>query len=89
MSRDALILDAVRTPIGKNDGGLRGWRADDLAGEVLSAIVKRNGVNPADVDDVVLGCVTQTSEQGVNIARNAALAAGFPVTVPGTSVNRL
>ncbi len=89
MSRDALILDALRTPIGKNDGGLRGWRADDLAGEVLSAIVKRNGVNPAEIDDVVLGCVTQTSEQGVNIARNAALAAGFPVTVPGTSVNRL
>jgi acetyl-CoA acetyltransferase family protein len=79
----------LRTPVGKNDGGLRGWRADDLAGKLLSTIVDRNGVDPSEIDDVVLGCVTQTSEQGVNIARNAALAAGFPVTVPGTSVNRL
>src|ERR1043166_4151008 len=84
-----MIIDAVRTPIGRNDGGLRGWRADHLAAEVLSALVKRNGINPAEIDDVVLGCVTQTQEQGVNVARNAALAAGFPVTVPGTSVNRL
>jgi acetyl-CoA acetyltransferase family protein len=86
---DALIVDALRTPIGKQDGALRGWRPDDLAAEVLSALVRRNGVDPADVDDVVLGCVTQIQEQGVNVARNAALAAGFPVTVPGTSVNRL
>jgi acetyl-CoA acyltransferase len=89
VSKDALILDAIRTPIGKNDGGLRNWRADHLAAEVLSAIVKRNHVNAAEIDDVILGCVTQIQEQGVNIARNAALAAGFPVTVPGTSVNRL
>ncbi|HXX93894.1 MAG TPA: thiolase family protein [Planctomycetota bacterium] len=89
MSRDALILDALRTPVGKNEGGLRAWRADDLAAETMSALARRNGVDPGGIDDVVLGCVTQTSEQGVNIARNAALAAGFPVTVPGTSVNRL
>ena len=89
MSRDALILDALRTPVGKNDGALRAWRADDLAGETMAALVRRNGVNAAEIDDVILGCVTQTSEQGVNVARNAALAAGFPVTVPGTSVNRL
>jgi acetyl-CoA acetyltransferase family protein len=87
--RDALILDAIRTPIGKRDGALRGWRPDDLAAEVLAALVKRNGVKPAEVDDVVLGCVTQVGEQGWNVARNAALAAGLPATVPGTSVNRL
>jgi acetyl-CoA acetyltransferase family protein len=89
VTRDALILDALRTPVGKQDGALRAWRPDDLAAEVLSALVRRNNVKPAEVDDVVLGCVTQTQEQGVNIARNAALAAGFPVSVPGTTVNRL
>ena len=89
MSNDALILDAIRTPIGKRDGALRNKRPDDLAGELLAALAARNGVRPADVDDVVLGCVTQTQEQGVNVARNAVLAAGWPVTVPATSVNRL
>jgi acetyl-CoA acetyltransferase family protein len=89
VSRDALILDALRTPVGRKDGGLRTWRADDLAALVLAELVRRNGIDAGDVDDVVLGCVTQTAEQGVNVARNAALAAGFPVTVPGTSVNRL
>ena len=82
MSKDAVILDALRTPIGKKDGVLAHWRPDDLAGEVMSALVKRNGVDPASVDDIVLGCVTQVQEQGFNIARNAALAGGFPVTVP-------
>jgi len=89
VSKDAVILDALRTPIGKKDGVLAHWRPDDLAGEVMSALVKRNGVDPASVDDIVLGCVTQVSEQGFNIARNAALAGGFPVTVPAAAVNRL
>jgi acetyl-CoA acyltransferase len=89
VSKDAVILDALRTPIGKKDGGLSHWRPDDLAGEVMSALVKRNGVDPASVDDIVLGCVTQVQEQGFNIARNAALAGGFPVTVPAAAVNRL
>ncbi len=87
--RDALILDALRTPIGRQGGALAHWRPDDLAAEALSAIVRRNDVTPAEVDDVVLGCVTQVQEQGLNVARQAALAAGFPVTVPATTVNRL
>ncbi len=84
---DALILDALRTPLGRMNGGLSQRRSDDLAGDVLSALAKRNGIT--EIDDVVLGCVTQTGEQGFNVARNAALCAGFPATVPGTSVNRL
>lgn len=84
---EALILDALRTPIGRMNGGLSGRRSDDLAGDVLAALAQRNGLK--DVDDVVLGCVTQTGEQGFNVARNAALCAGFPATIPGTSVNRL
>lgn len=87
--REAWILDAIRTPIGKQDGALRNWRPDDLLAEVLKAIVARNKISAEMVDDVVVGCVTQIQEQGVNIARNAVLAAGFPVTVPGTTVNRL
>jgi acetyl-CoA acetyltransferase family protein len=89
VSNEAFILDAIRTPIGKKDGALAGWRPDDLAAEVLAALVERNAVHPEELDDVILGCVTQVQEQGVNIARNATLAAGFPVTVPATSVNRL
>ena len=89
MTNEAVILDALRTPIGKKDGALAQWRPDDLAGEVMSALVKRNGIDPATVDDIVLGCVTQVQEQGFNIARNAALAGGFPVTVPAAAVNRL
>jgi acetyl-CoA acetyltransferase family protein len=89
VSKDAVILDALRTPIGKKDGALAHWRPDDLAGEVMGALVKRTGVDPATVDDIVLGCVTQVQEQGFNIARNAALAGGFPVTVPAAAVNRL
>lgn len=86
--RDAVIIDAVRTPIGRRGGALKDVRPDDLAAHVLRSIVERNGLRPALVDDVVLGCVTQTDEQGFNIARIAALVAGFPETVPGTSVNR-
>ena len=89
MNNEAVILDALRTPIGKQNGALAHWRPDDLAGEVMGAIVKRNGIDPATVDDIVLGCVTQVQEQGFNIARNAALAGGFPVTVPAAAVNRL
>jgi acetyl-CoA acetyltransferase family protein len=87
--KDALILDALRTPIGKQGGALAHWRPDDLAAEVLAALARRNELKPAEIDDVVLGCVTQTQEQGLNVARQAVLAAGFPVSVPATSVNRL
>jgi acetyl-CoA acetyltransferase family protein len=87
----AYIVDAVRSPIavGKAGGGLSGVRPDVLAGHVLKALVDRVGVDPARVDDVVLGCVTQVGEQGLNVARNAALIAGFPVDVTGASVNRM
>ncbi|TLZ58425.1 MAG: thiolase family protein [Methanobacteriota archaeon] len=85
---NAVIVDAVRTPLGKRGGALKDVRPDDLAAHVLRAITERTGIKPALVEDVVLGCVTQTDEQGTNIARIAALVAGFPDTVPGTSVNR-
>ena len=84
----AVIVDAVRTPGGKRHGKLSGWHPVDLAAEVLKALVDRNSIDPALIDDVIMGCVSQVGAQGVNIARNAVLAAGFPETVPGTSVDR-
>ncbi|HVY60837.1 MAG TPA: thiolase family protein, partial [Planctomycetota bacterium] len=86
---NAVIVEACRTPIGKKDGWLRGIRPDDLLAVVLNALVERSGIPPAQIDDVIAGCVTQTGEQGVNVARNAVLAAGLPLSIPGTSVNRL
>lgn len=86
---EAYIIDAIRTPVGRRNGALAGVRADELAAKTLSEIVERTGVDPDAIDDVVMGCVTQLHEQGVNVARNAALIAGFPVDVTGTTVNRL
>lgn len=86
---EAYIIDAVRTPVGRRNGALAGVRADDLAAATLAEIVARTGVDPKELDDVVMGCVTQVHEQGVNVSRNAALIAGFPVGVTGTTVNRL
>jgi acetyl-CoA acyltransferase len=86
--RQAVVVDAVRTPVGRRGGFLRDWHPVDLAAHVLDALVRRTGLDPASIDDVIMGCVTQTGEQGINVARNAALAAGFPETVPGTSVDR-
>ena len=88
MPRDAVIVEAVRTPLGKRGGSLKDVRPDDLAAIVLQEIVERTGIDKAAVEDVILGCVTQIDEQGLNLARIAALVAGFPETVPGTSVNR-
>src|SRR3970040_594137 len=88
MARDAFLVEAVRTPIGKRGGALKDMRPDDLAAVVLQGIVDRSGISKAAVEDVILGCVTQTDEQGLNLARLAALVAGFPDSVPGTSVNR-
>jgi acetyl-CoA acyltransferase len=85
---DAVIVDAVRTPGGKRGGKLKDWHPVDLLGEVLDALVNRNDLDPALIDDVIAGCVHQTGEQAVNVARNAALAAGFPESVPGTTVDR-
>ncbi len=87
--REAVIVEAVRTPIGRRNGALRDVHPNDLAAVVLKEIVRRTGLDPALVEDVVMGCVSQTDEQGLNIARVAVLAAGFPETVPGTSVNRM
>ena len=86
---DAVIVGAVRTPIGRRGGSLKDWRPDDLAAFALRALADRTGIEPKIVGDVVLGCVTQVDEQGMNIARLAPLIAGFPESVPGTSVNRM
>ena len=84
----AVIVDVVRTPGGKRGGKLSGWHAVDLASEPLKALIQRNNLDPALVEDVILGCVTQVGEQGVNIARNAVLAAGMPESVCATTVDR-
>jgi acetyl-CoA acyltransferase len=86
--RDALIVDAVRSPIGKRNGTLASLRADELAGQVLNALLERNGIDPAEIEDVQMGCVSQVGEQGWNIGRMAPLVAGWPKTVPGTTVDR-
>lgn len=84
----AVIVDAVRTPLGKRSGSLKDVHSVDLAAHALEALVRRSDLDPAVVDDVIMGCVSQVGEQTCNIARNALLAAGFPDTVPGTSVDR-
>lgn len=88
MSREAVIVDALRTPMGKRDGMLKGWHPVDLLAHTLGGLVQRNKLNPELIDDVIAGCVMQVGEQGLNVARNAVLAAGFPESVPGTSVDR-
>ena len=84
----AVIIDAVRTAGGRRNGKLSGWHAADLAAEVLKALVDRNGLDPALIDDVIMGCVSQVGNQGLNIGRNAVLGAGFPESVPATTVDR-
>ncbi len=84
----AVIVDAVRTPGGKRNGALTNWHAVDLASEALGALQARNDLDPALVDDVIMGCVMQVSEQSLNVARNAVLAAGWPESVPATTVDR-
>ncbi|RBY75892.1 acetyl-CoA C-acetyltransferase [Blastococcus sp. TF02-09] len=86
--RDAVICAAVRTPVGKRGGGLSGVHPVDLSAHVLSSLVERTGIDPAVVEDVIWGCVSQVGEQTFNIARNAVLAAGWPEAVPGTTVDR-
>jgi acetyl-CoA acyltransferase len=88
MKYEAVIVDAVRTPLGKRDGMLKSWHPVDLLGHTLNGLVQRNKLKPELVDDVIAGCVMQVGEQSVNVARNAALAAGFPESVPGTTVDR-
>jgi acetyl-CoA acetyltransferase family protein len=85
---DALIIDAVRSPIGRKNGTLSKIRGDELSAQVVNGLVERNGVDPAEVEDVQWGCVTQIDEQAWNIGRNVALTAGWPVSVAGTTVDR-
>ena len=84
----AVIVDAIRSPLGKRNGKLKNWHPVDLAAEIMQTLVQRNGIDPATIDDVVMGCVMQVGEQSLNVARNAVLAAGWPDTVPGTTVDR-
>lgn len=84
----AVIVDAIRSPLGKRNGRLKNWHPVDLAAEVISKLIERTGLDPATIDDVVMGCVMQVGEQGLNVARNAVLAAGWPDSVPGTTVDR-
>jgi acetyl-CoA acyltransferase len=84
----AVIVDAVRTAVGRRNGQLKDWHPVDLAAETLRALVTRNDLDPALVEDVIMGCVMQVGEQGLNVGRNAALAAGFPESVVGTTIDR-
>ena len=86
--REAVIVDAVRTPVGRRNGRLKDWHPVDLMAQVLSALVQRSGLDAGLVEDVIVGCVMQVGEQSLNVGRNAALAAGFPESVPGTTVDR-
>ena len=86
--RDAVIAAAVRTPVGKRNGGLKNWHPVDLSAHLLQGLAERTGLDPALVDDVIWGCVSQTGEQTANVARNAVLGAGWPESVPGVTVDR-
>ena len=87
--RDAVIVGYVRTPFGRHAGALAKLRPDSMAGQAIAALVERTGIDPAGVDDVIMGCANQAGEDNRNVARMAALLAGFPVDVPGQTVNRL
>jgi len=86
--REPVIVGAVRTPVGRRNGGLAGLHAVDLGAAALRALVDRSGIDPGRVDDVIMGCVSQIGEQAVNVARNAWLAAGLPEEVPATTIDR-
>lgn len=85
---EAYIVEAVRTAGGRRDGKLKGWHPADLAAQVLNALVDRSGIDPAKVEDVIMGCVGQAGEQAANVARNAVMASKLPESVPATSVDR-
>ena len=88
MAREAVIVEAVRTPVAKREGKLSGWHPVDLLAEVLSEVVARSGVDASQVDDVICGCVSQVGEQSLNVGRNSWLAAGLPEQVPATTIDR-
>src|SRR6266852_5865242 len=87
--REAVIVEAVRTPLGRYGGALKEVRPDDLAALVIEAVVARGGIDPNLIDDVILGCTNQAGEDSRNVARMALLLAGLPETIPGQTVNRL
>lgn len=86
--REVVIVEGIRTPVGRRNGVLKDFRPDELAGEVLRKLVEKAGIDPAIVEDVILGCVTQAGEQAGDIARVASLIAGYPIEVPGTTIDR-
>jgi acetyl-CoA acyltransferase len=88
VARDAVIVAAIRTPVGKRNGGLSGVHPVDLSAHVLRSLAEKTGIDPAEVDDVVWGCVGQVGEQTFDIARNAVIGAGWPLSVPGVTVDR-
>src|SRR5436305_1368677 len=85
---EAVILDAIRTPIGRYNGAFRETRPDILLAHALESLVKHANIEKSKIEDVIIGCVTQVNEQGINIARRTALLAGFPIQVPGVTLNR-
>ncbi len=87
-AREVVIVEAARTPVGRRNGALRDVHPVMLAAQIMREVTQRAGIEPGMVEDVVWGCVSQVGEQGLNIGRNAVLAAGFPVTVPATTVDR-
>ena len=86
--REAVIVDAVRTPVGRRNGKLKDWHPVDLMAQTLMALAERNSLDAGLIEDVIVGCVSQVGDQALNVGRNAALAAGFPESVPGTTVDR-
>src|SRR5713226_3811942 len=88
VQREAVIVEAVRTAVGRRNGRLKDWHPVDLMAQVLQALVERTGIEPESIEDVIVGCVHQVGEQSLNVGRNAVLAAGFPESVPGTTVDR-
>src|SRR6266545_6143994 len=88
-NREAYIIDAIRTPVGRYGGALKDVRPDDLAAHAIKALVERTGVDPRRIEDVILGCANQAGEDNRNVARMAVLLAGLPVEVAGQTVNRL
>src|SRR5256885_6894669 len=86
--RDAVVVGAVRSPVGRRNGGLAGLHPVDLSAQVLQGLVARAGIEPGLVEDVIWGCVAQVGEQGLNVGRQAVLAAGWPEEIPATTVDR-
>ncbi|XXM73836.1 thiolase family protein [Lysinibacillus sphaericus] len=86
--KEAVIVEGIRSAVGRRNGAFKNMRPDDLAGEILKGLMNKSGIDPKYVDDIIFGCVTQSGEQAGDIARVAALIAGFPIEVPGTTIDR-